>query len=72
MLKDAYPNHDWQVWRFKSGIPDDFWDNPENEKNVMKYLEEKLGVKTPEVKSDFEITFANSLGLEQDINCRGY
>ncbi len=42
------PEGGWKPWLFYEGVPDSFWDIPENQKAYMKWLVEKLGFRKPE------------------------
>lgn len=42
MLKSAYPEHDWQVWRFDQ-VPKQYW-NEETQRQCMDWLEQQLGI----------------------------
>lgn len=46
-VMDYFPKYKWKEWLF-SRAPNDFWKNPENRRQYMKWLGEQLGYKTPE------------------------
>lgn len=45
LLRKAYPEHQWQVWRFKF-LPKGFWKEQENVTECFKWLEDQLNVKS--------------------------
>jgi hypothetical protein len=45
ILEDTYPNIEWYGWLFRL-TPNGFWNDLENQKKYMKWLENKLSIKT--------------------------
>ena len=44
-ITKIYPNYDWIIWKF-SKVPNNFWLDKNNQKKYMKWLGEKLNIKT--------------------------
>jgi len=45
-VKEAYPDFDWNEWMFHY-CPRDFWQDRENHRRYMNWLEEQLDIKEP-------------------------
>ena len=46
LLKNVFPNHNWQSWRFSDGVESGFWLNENNIKDLMDYIGKKLEYKS--------------------------
>jgi len=42
-----YPEHPWQIWLFRK-VPNGFWDDHGNVREVLHWIEKQLGLETPE------------------------
>ena len=43
-LQDAFPQHEWLPWKFRTGVGKLFWDKPRNRKLFLDWAAKKLGL----------------------------
>lgn len=65
MLTTVYPSISWAPWKF-SDVPDGFWDNTENVRACVRWIEEKIGIKKHEEWYDASVDILVSLGMSRD------
>lgn len=44
MLSSVFPEHKWLPWKFKSGVPTNYWDVDANKKTFLTWLGGELNL----------------------------
>ena len=64
LMKNMFPDYNWLPWRFSS-VPNKFWNDIDNQKNYMEWVDQQLDFKNTEdwYKINTNVLFKKTINL---------